>query len=162
MTSRRKSRRLSCCHHVRLSGEDLQSFGDPLSPGTFRHLKHESHSNLKSLDVRDDETPQANPSPRLTGWGRFVSGVPSFKKPNSLTETLTPWVILSLFGGSEGDEGYWSKDGFWETKMDSRTLGVSPLGLSHRNSGNWKHSFIFGIRKAWFWIPPTHVASHLL
>jgi hypothetical protein len=33
----------------------------PLSPGTFRHLKHGLHSNLKSLDVRDDETPQENP-----------------------------------------------------------------------------------------------------
>jgi hypothetical protein len=63
-------------------------------------------------------------------WG-FVVG-----KPNSLTETLTPRVILSLFGGSTGDEGYWSKDGFGEMKMDSRTPRVLPLGLSHKNSGN--------------------------
>jgi hypothetical protein len=56
----------------------------PLSPGTFRHLKHGSHSNLKSLDVRDDETPQVNPRPRLTGWARFVSGVSSW-------ESQTAW-----------------------------------------------------------------------
>jgi hypothetical protein len=29
----------------------------PLSPGTSHHLKHGSDSNLKTLDVRDDETP---------------------------------------------------------------------------------------------------------
>jgi hypothetical protein len=115
----------------------------------------ESHSNLKSLDVRDDETPQANPRPRLSGWARFASGVSSLKKTISLTETLTPWVILSSFGGSADDEGYKSKDGFWKTKMDSRAPRVSLLGLSHRNLGNWRHSFIFGKRKAWFWIPPT-------
>jgi hypothetical protein len=153
MMSHRKSRRLSSCHHVRLSGEDLQSFGDSPFAGTFRHLKHGSHSNLKSLDVRDDETPQANPRPRLNGWVRFISGVSSRGKLHSLTETLTPWVILSLFGGSAGDKGYRSKDGFWEMKVDSRTPGVSPLSLSHKTLGNWKHSFIFGIRKAWFRIP---------
>jgi hypothetical protein len=129
----------------------------PLSPGTFRHLKHGSHSNLKLLDVRDDETPQSNPRLRLSRWTKFVSGGSSQKITNSLTETLLPWVILSSFGSSAGDEGCWSKDGFWKTKIDSRAPGVSPLGLSHRNLGNWRHSFIFGIRKAWFRIPPTLV-----
>jgi hypothetical protein len=129
----------------------------PLSPGTFRHLKHGSHSNLKLLDVRDDETPQANPRPRLSEWARFASGVSSQKKTISLTETLTPWVILSSFGGSANDEGYWSKGGFWKTKMDSRAPGVSPLGLSHRNLGNWRHFFYFWYTKGLIPNPPINI-----
>jgi hypothetical protein len=115
----------------------------------------EPHQNLKSLDARDDETPQANPRPRLPGWARFTSGVSSRKKTISLIETLTPWVILSSFDGSAGDEGHGPKDEFLKMKKDLKALGVSLLGLSHKNLVNEKHSFIFGIRKAWFWIPTS-------
>jgi hypothetical protein len=34
------------------------------------------------------------------------------KKTIDLIETLTPWVILSSFYGSAGDEGYEPKDEF--------------------------------------------------
>jgi hypothetical protein len=40
MMSRRKSRRLSCSHHVRLPEKTFDLLEIPLSPGTFRHLKH--------------------------------------------------------------------------------------------------------------------------
>jgi hypothetical protein len=46
----------------------------PLSPGASHHMKHGLHSNLKTLDVRDDETPWAKPRLRLAGWVRFISG----------------------------------------------------------------------------------------
>jgi hypothetical protein len=39
--TRRKSQRLSCCQHVRLSGEDPQSFGD--SPFAWRIFSPETH-----------------------------------------------------------------------------------------------------------------------
>jgi hypothetical protein len=34
------------------------------------------------------------------------------RKTINLIETLTPWVILSSFDGSAGDEGYGPKDEF--------------------------------------------------
>jgi hypothetical protein len=78
MTSRRKSRCLSCCHHVRLSRGNLQSIRRfPFRLAPFATWNMESQSNLKSLDVRDDETPQSNPRPRLLGWKRFASVVSS-------------------------------------------------------------------------------------
>jgi hypothetical protein len=138
MTSRRKSRRLSCCHHVRLSGGNLQSvWRFPFRLVPFITWNMESQSNLKSLDVRDDETTQTNPRPRLPGWTRFASGVSSRKKTISLTETLAPWVFLSSFDSPAGDEGYGPKDEFWKMRKDSRAPRVSLLGLSHENPGNW-------------------------
>jgi hypothetical protein len=50
MTSRRKSRRFSCCHHVHLSGEDLQSFGD--SPFAWRLSSHETRVTFKLENIR--------------------------------------------------------------------------------------------------------------
>jgi hypothetical protein len=43
---------------------------------------------------------------KIHSWG-FVA-----EKTISLIKTLTPWVILSSFDGSAGDEGYGPKDEF--------------------------------------------------
>jgi hypothetical protein len=125
----------------------------PLSPGTSRHVKHGSHSNLKTLDVRDDETPWAKPRLRLAGWVRFICGVSSWGKSTGLTETLTPWVAEFIWllqwrraiverRVLEDENGFESSWGF----------AAEP---SASNFEQLKTLFYFGIRKAWFRIPPT-------
>jgi hypothetical protein len=106
VNTRRESRHLSCSYHVRLSGGNLQSFGDPpfawhLSSPETRN----SHSNLKSLGVRDDETPRANPRPRLPGWIRFTPGVSSWRKSISLTETQRPGLFWAYFAALLATKG---------------------------------------------------------
>jgi hypothetical protein len=159
MTSRRKSRRLSCCHHVRLSGEGLQSFGDSFSPGTSRHLKHVSNSNLKTLDVRDDETPWAKPRLRLAGWVRFISGVSSWGKPSGLTETLTPWVA-----GFIGLLHRWRRAMVERWVLRDENGFESSWGFAAEpftsNFEQLKTLFYFGIRKVWFRIPQHDYLSY--
>jgi hypothetical protein len=119
----------------------------------------ESHSNSKSLDVRDDETRRANPRPRMPGWARFTLGVSSQKKIISLSETLMPWVILSSFDGSAGDEGYRPKDKSWKMRKDSRALGVSLLGFSYRSFGQQETLFYFRYAKGLIPNPPTVITT---
>jgi hypothetical protein len=107
------------------------------------------------LSVRDYETHQANPRPKLPGWARFTPGVLSREKNNR------PDRILNALGYPEPI--WWlcwrrrvrAERRVLKDKKDSRAPGVSLLGLSHGNLGGERHSFIFGIRKAWFRIPPT-------
>jgi hypothetical protein len=97
MMSRRKSRRLSSFHHVRLSGWKPPSLLEiPPSPSALHYLKQKPHSSLNSLSVRNDETPCSNPRSGPSGWITFALGVSSW---NGLpSETLTPWVKLDLCG----------------------------------------------------------------
>jgi hypothetical protein len=71
-------------------------------------------------------------------------------------QPIRPWPgnlePLELFDCSTGDEGYWSKDGFWNMKKDLRARGVSPSSLSHQ-SCTTETILHFGVRKAWFRIP---------
>jgi hypothetical protein len=46
------------------------------------------------------------------GEQNSLQGFRRGRKTIDLIETLTPWVILSSFDGSAGDEGYESKNEF--------------------------------------------------
>jgi hypothetical protein len=98
MTSRRKSQRLSCCHHVRLSGEDLQSFAD--SPFAWHLSSPETRVRFKLENIRRQrrrnplsET-QANTSwvGKIHLWG-FVVGKTEW--PDRDPNTLGCWVYLA-------------------------------------------------------------------
>jgi hypothetical protein len=113
----------------------------------------ESHSNLKMLGVRDDETPQTNPRPILPRWARFASGVSSRKKTISLIETLTPWVFLSSFDSPAGDEGFGVEGRILKNEKGFKGSWGFAAGPFARESERLKHYFIFSVRKAWFRIP---------
>jgi hypothetical protein len=83
----------------------------------------ESHSNLKTLGVRYDETHRANPRLRIPGWARFTPGVSSREKTISLIENLTPWVFLSSFCSTASDEGFRPKNDFWKWEKIQGLLG---------------------------------------
>jgi hypothetical protein len=124
MMSRRKSRRLSCSHHVRLSGGNLHSFGD--SPFAW-HLSspetRNSHSNLKPLGVKNDETPWANARSGLPGWMRFTLVVSSRNKSIGLAKTPSPWIVLRLF---------------WQLRWRRRVLvGKRMLNIGKGSNGSW-------------------------
>jgi hypothetical protein len=128
----------------------------PLSPGTFRHLKHGIAIKLEIIRLLETTKPPKRITGRdCLGEQDSLLGFRRERKQSAWSKTLTPRVILSSFDGPVGDEGYGLKDEFWKMRKDSRAPRVSLLGLSHENPGDEKHSFIFGIRKAWFWIPPT-------
>jgi hypothetical protein len=131
----------------------------PLAP--FVTWNMESHSNLKMLGVRDDETPRTNPRPILPGWARFTSGVSSREKTISLIENPNALGLYELI---------WQP--CWRQRVqDERRILENEKGFK----GSWgfaaapfapeserlKHPFIFSVWKAWFWIPPTYITSEI-
>jgi hypothetical protein len=92
-----------------------------LTPFVTWNMK--SHSNLKTLGVRDDETHEANPRPRLPGWARFTLGVSSREKNNRLDRNLNALGYPELIWWLCWREGYEPEDEFWKTKRIQGLLG---------------------------------------
>jgi hypothetical protein len=63
-----------------------------------------------------------------------------------MIETLTPWVILSSFDGSAGDEGYEPKDEFERQKGFKGSWGFA-AGSFARELGQRKTLFYFWYTK---------------
>jgi hypothetical protein len=113
----------------------------------------ESHSNLKMLGVRDDETPQTNPRPILPGWARFASEVSSQEKTISLIENPNTLGLSELIW-----QPCWQRRVQAERRILKNEKGFKgswgfAAGPFARESERLKHSFIFSVRKAWFRIP---------
>jgi hypothetical protein len=128
----------------------------PFRLAPFVTWNMESHSNLKMLGVRDDETRKANPRPRLPGWVRFTPGVSSREKNNRPDRNLNALGYPEPIWWLCWRRRVWAEKRVLKDKRDSRAPGISLLGLSHRNLGDERHSFIFWYTKGLIRNPPNN------
>jgi hypothetical protein len=100
-----------------------------------------------------DETPWANPRPRLPGWIIFALGVSSWNK--SPSENSTPCAKL--------DSCWWL---CWRRRVPAKTRrpeGGNGIRCSWGfAAGTLRMAALYflGMRKAWFRIPPTPTERH--